>query len=83
MKARTISFTHPVRTGPTTLDRKERLIVEARGSEGITIEVILEQRLVKISNPKLDQTTREPIEVWVPFERVVEWEPLHDRKGKP
>jgi hypothetical protein len=82
MRARTISFTHEVRTGPTVSDRKNRLRLDDKGFAGGTIDVDITKRVVKLWNPAIDPTTREPVEVGIPIERVVDWEPLSEAQAE-
>jgi hypothetical protein len=91
MRARAIKFTESVRTGPEARDWMPGLdVLDAhfaagvKGEEGYRIGHIdvyldagpLGSRYVRLWSPRIDRQTGAPLEVLVPMERVVSWEPL-------
>jgi hypothetical protein len=92
--ARSITFTHGQRVDPRQGWRPESLdVTDGNFADGVKgednyktgrIEVYLGDgpdggsRYVRVWNPRTDQQTGKPMQVLVPLERVVAWEPLHE-----
>jgi hypothetical protein len=89
MRVRCIAATHKFRTGPAAADWLEMLDVEdsqfQTPGEGKpvygTIDVYLKDgpegdRYCHIRSPRIDRQTGKPLEVFLPLERLISWEPM-------
>jgi hypothetical protein len=82
MHAFEAEFTHDVRTGPETLHRIAKVNLDAVHMRGATMEIDLTLRLMRLTNPRANTVTQEPIVEYIPFDRVIRWEPLTATRKK-